>query len=113
MPTLPGVLLTWDEAIPEVGEIFVHYNVYRDGVRIATVDTIATPTYTDYLAIPGVAHAYTVTWSANVSGADFDRVNAILPDTIAIRMDDGTWTFRPAPPDADPALTGLADPMHY
>ena len=52
-------------------------------------------------------------WSANVSGANFDRVNAILPDTIAIRMDDGTWTFRPAPPDADPALTGLADPMHY
>ena len=78
-----------DESSPEAGEIFIHYNVYRDGVRIATADTIAAPTYTDYLAIPGVEHAYTVTWTANVSGDLLESEPQDVPATVTVGFRSG------------------------
>ena len=89
MPDLPGVLLTWDAPTPTVDELFIHYNVYRDGVRIAVVEGIATTTYTDYLAIPGVEHAYTVTWTANVSGDVQESDPQAVPPTVTVAFRSG------------------------
>lgn len=89
MPELPGVLLTWDEPNPGEDELFIQYNVHRDGVRIAIIETIATPTYTDYLALPGVEHAYTVTWSANVSGDVQESDPQGVPATVTVAFRSG------------------------
>ena len=89
MPALPGVLLTWDEIVPVGDEVFIQYNVYRDDVRIAVVDTIAAPTYPDYLAIPGVEHSYTVTWMANVSGDVLESDPQAVPATVTIAFRSG------------------------
>ncbi len=92
---LPYVRLAWDEVVPDSGEVFIQYNVYRDGVRIAVIPTIATPYYDDYTAIPGVEHEYEVSWFANVSGDVVESDRAEATATLAFR---GGWVHDVADP---------------
>lgn len=82
MLSLPYVALECDEVIPSGGATFVQYNWYRDGIRIATVPTIATPTYDDYLAKPGIAHSYEVSWTAQIGGDLVESTKAPASATL-------------------------------
>src|SRR5690606_36604119 len=65
---LPRLRVSWLPVEPGEVETFVQYNVYRDGLRIATVGEVGVTSYLDALASTRVQLTYTVTWTANVSG---------------------------------------------
>ncbi len=101
---LPQLRVSWLPVEPTEGETFVQYNVYRDGLRIAVVNDLGVTSYLDHLAVPRTQHAYTVTWTANVSGdvLESEPQDAPVAASVAFR---GGWLHEVATPDlASPLL---------
>lgn len=80
----PYVRLEWDEVVPGDGETFVAYHVYRDGTLIASIPSIGTTSYDDYLAPPGPC-TYEVCWLADISGAEIESERVTLTPDLEFR----------------------------
>jgi len=85
--SLPYVNVTWDEVDP--GEdIFAWYNVYRNNIRIATVESVATPWYDDYVAPPNADLTYEVSWTAQIGLSFVEGDRASVDHTVDFSAQD-------------------------
>ncbi len=83
-----SVLVTWQQ-VPDPGEAFDHYAIYRDTEEflsiagmtpIATVDVIDVTSYLDETAVNGTGYYYAVT-TVTLQGAEQESVASIGPRT--------------------------------